>query len=315
MGKRFLIIEGPYTTTERNAIVNPLLYMLIFNSTTAQFEFYDGSSWIPVPGSEPGTYTSLATSVLNTPNISGATGALTDQIIVDGMLAMETLLMAYQGADEASANDLDISVTQGNVIEVTGNTQINAIKTNGAQNGTVLTLLFTSTPTVKHNTAGSAGYVSMLLFGGLDMVATAGDRLTLMLSEIGGTQAWREVSRTRATAWSGTYTPTLTNVANLAASTAYQCQWLRVDNIVSVSGKVDVDPTLAATATQLGISLPVTSNLGAQEDCAGTAFASGIAGQGAAILGDAANNRAEMNWISGDITNQPMYFIFQYEVI
>jgi len=114
---------------------------------------------------------------------------------------------------------------------------------------------------------------------------------------------------------SGTYTPTLTNAANLGASTAYQCQYMRVGNVVTVSGKVDVDPTLAATATQLGISLPIASNLGAQEDCAGTSFASGIAAQGAAIRGDAANNRAEMVWISGDVTNQSMYFTFTYEVI
>lgn len=114
---------------------------------------------------------------------------------------------------------------------------------------------------------------------------------------------------------SGTYTPTLANVANLAASTAYQCQYLRVGSTVTVSGKVDVDPTLAATSTQLGISLPIASNLGAAEDCAGAAFSSAIAGQGAAILGDATNNRAQMQWLSGDITNQAMYFTFTYEII
>lgn len=120
---------------------------------------------------------------------------------------------------------------------------------------------------------------------------------------------------TALTLASGTYTPTLTGVANVAASTAYQCQYMRVGSVVTVSGKVDVDPTAPAAATQLGISLPVASNLGAAEDCAGTAFAPAIAGQGAAILGDAANNRAEMNWVSADITNQPMYFTFTYEII
>lgn len=113
----------------------------------------------------------------------------------------------------------------------------------------------------------------------------------------------------------GTYTPTLTNAANLAASTAFQCQFLRVGRTVTVGGRVDVDPTLAATATQLGISLPVASNFGATEDCGGCAFASGIAAQGAGIRADAANDRAEMVWISGDITNQPMYFTFTYQVI
>lgn len=111
------------------------------------------------------------------------------------------------------------------------------------------------------------------------------------------------------------YTPTLTNVANLDASTAYETLYVRTGAHVLVAGRVDVDPTLTATATQLGISLPVSSNLGATEDCCGTAFASGIAGQGAAIRGDAANNRAEMVWVSSDVTNQPMYFTFVYEVI
>lgn len=113
---------------------------------------------------------------------------------------------------------------------------------------------------------------------------------------------------------SGHYTPTLTNVLNLAASTAFQCQWLRVGNTVHVSGRVDVDPT-AAGSTQLGITLPVASNLGAAEDCAGCAFASGIAGQGAAILADATNDRAQMQWVAVDLTNQPMYFTFTYEVL
>lgn len=115
-------------------------------------------------------------------------------------------------------------------------------------------------------------------------------------------------------ALSGTYTPTLTNVANVAASTAYECQYLRVANMVHVTGKVDVDPTTTATLTQLGISLPVASNLGAAEDLAGAGWFPGI-GQGAALLGDATNNRAELNYICGDVTNQSAYFSFSYAVI
>ncbi len=113
----------------------------------------------------------------------------------------------------------------------------------------------------------------------------------------------------------GTYTPGLTNVANLAASTAYACQYMRVGDTVTVSGQVDIDPTLAATATQLGIDLPVASNFANANECGGTAAASGIAGQVAAIRADVANNRAELVYISGDITNQPMYFSFTYLVL
>lgn len=111
-----------------------------------------------------------------------------------------------------------------------------------------------------------------------------------------------------------TYTPTLTNVANLDASTSYLATYVRISNWVFVFGKVDVDPT-AAVLTQLGISLPVASNFANDFECCGVAFASGIAGQGAAILGDPANNRAEMDWIAVDLTNQPMFFVFGYRII
>ena len=113
----------------------------------------------------------------------------------------------------------------------------------------------------------------------------------------------------------GTYTPTLNNTTNLDASTAFQCQYMRVMNTVTVSCKVEVDPTTTLTSTVLGIPLPVASNFGAEEDCAGSANASAIAAQGAAIRASAANDRCEMVWIAGDVTNQPMYMSFSYQVI
>lgn len=113
---------------------------------------------------------------------------------------------------------------------------------------------------------------------------------------------------------SGTYTPTLTNVTNVAASTAYTCQYLRVGSVVTVSGKIDIDPT-AAGAVELGISLPVSSNFAALEDCGGTASANAIAGQVAAIAADAVNDRAKLIYIAVDLTNQPMYFSFTYRII
>ena len=114
---------------------------------------------------------------------------------------------------------------------------------------------------------------------------------------------------------SDVYTPTLTDVANLDGSTAFECQYLRVINTVLVSGRVNADVTAATTSTRLGISLPIASNIGATEDVGGVGAANGIAGQSAAILGDAANNRAEMEWVSGDVGNNSMYFTFTYQVI
>lgn len=118
-----------------------------------------------------------------------------------------------------------------------------------------------------------------------------------------------------ATLSAGIYTPTLFNVANLSASTAFSCQYLRVGSTVTVSGRVDVDPVAGATLTTLGISLPIASALANANECAGSGVSPAIAGQCAAVLGDVANGRASLQWTSADVTNQALYFSFTYRVI
>ncbi len=113
---------------------------------------------------------------------------------------------------------------------------------------------------------------------------------------------------------SGIYTPGLTNAVNVAASTAYSCQYLRVGTVVTVSGQVDVDPT-GIGDTQLGIALPIASNFANANECGGAAAAPGIAGESAGIIGDAANNRATLRWTAVDVTNQAFAFTFTYRIL
>jgi hypothetical protein len=123
------------------------------------------------------------------------------------------------------------------------------------------------------------------------------------------------IAATVALITSGTYLPALTNVANLAASTAFTCQFLRVGAVVTVSGRVDVDPTAGATLTTLGISLPIASAFANAFECAGSGVSPAFAGQCAAVLGDVANGRASLQWTSADVTNQPLFFSFTYRVL
>lgn len=113
---------------------------------------------------------------------------------------------------------------------------------------------------------------------------------------------------------SGTYTPTLTNVTNVTVSTARQCTWMRVGNMVTVAGQVDVDPT-AAGATELGISLPIASALTTAFQLGGTANSNVAAGEEAMIDADATNDRARIRWTAVDVTNHTYAFIFGYEVL
>jgi len=88
-------------------------------------------------------------------------------------IAPQNRLLGKKGADVLSANDL--SLTVGNYFVVTGTTTINGIATAGWTAGSRVLLEFASTPTVKHNTAASSGYASILVSGGADHVAVAGD--------------------------------------------------------------------------------------------------------------------------------------------
>lgn len=112
-----------------------------------------------------------------------------------------------------------------------------------------------------------------------------------------------------------TYTPTLSNTTNVAASTAFVCQYLRVGNTVTVSGKVNIDPT-AAGATLLGISLPIASAFTSDEELCGTAALSGGASQeSGAIYADATNDRASLSFYAVTTSNSAWYFTFTYRVI
>lgn len=122
------------------------------------------------------------------------------------------------------------------------------------------------------------------------------------------------IAQTLTTA-AGSYTPTLTNTSNIDASTAYSCQYMRVGATVTVSGRVDLDLTLTATSSVLGISLPISSAIANANEAGGTAFCPTIAALGAAILGDATNDRATLQLISSDVGNNSYYFSFTYRIL
>jgi hypothetical protein len=111
---------------------------------------------------------------------------------------------------------------------------------------------------------------------------------------------------------SGSYTPTLTNTTNVAASVSAVCQYLRIDDNVIVHGVIQIDPT-AATTTVFGISLPIASNFGATTD--GSGLMGSNLGVSGAIIASVANDRMDATFISNSTANQNVAFTFQYTVI
>lgn len=116
---------------------------------------------------------------------------------------------------------------------------------------------------------------------------------------------------------SGTYTPTLTNVLNVASSTASVAQYFRFDNTVTVSGQVVIDPTAAATDTELGISLPIASLFASQVNCGGTLsiVSAGSYGEGGAINADVANDRAQALLRPTNTASRTYAFHFTYRIL
>lgn len=114
---------------------------------------------------------------------------------------------------------------------------------------------------------------------------------------------------------SGTYTPTLNKTTNILDSMAYACQWMRVGNVVTVSGRVDLTPT-GIGLTELGISLPVASTFHtpAQNECAGTACDI-INSKGAIIVADIANVCALLQFDAAAPNPHNFWFSFTYVVV
>jgi hypothetical protein len=102
----------------------------------------------------------------------------------------------------------------------------------------------------------------------------------------------------------------------VAASTAYICTYFRINDVVHVVGRVDIDITTGGTASLLGMSLPIASNLAAAADLSGVAAVEGGAVCSIAIKADTTNDRASFQWFaSTDITNRGFHFTFTYRVI
>jgi hypothetical protein len=144
----------------------------------------------------------------------------------------------------------------------------------------------------------------------------------LRLTQVGATAlyvSWVEVDQ-NPPVYAGVYTPALTNGANVFDSTPFECQYLRVGNTVTVSGRVDVVPQNPNASTQLRFRLPIPSNLGASEDCSGVASGTAYAALNQVITGviqpDVTNNEAILYFFSPNIAvDLNMRFHFSYQVI
>lgn len=115
-------------------------------------------------------------------------GGAYDVIFSNGDIQGKRIL-GRQGTDVVSANN--ITLGNGNAFVITGNTQVNLISSSGWTSGSVITLQFSGTPTVKHFYAPSGVYKAINWKSGADKVMTGGEVFMLVLSW--DTNYWTEV--------------------------------------------------------------------------------------------------------------------------
>jgi hypothetical protein len=84
---------------------------------------------------------------------------------------------ANAGGTVASANDL--TLTQHDYVSISGTTEVQRINTTGWTAGSQIKVLFSSTPTIKHNQSATLPNAPILVDGGSDYAPTAGSIATL----------------------------------------------------------------------------------------------------------------------------------------
>lgn len=114
-----------------------------------------------------------------------------------------------------------------------------------------------------------------------------------------------------------TYTPTLTGITNVSASSANVSGWIRIGNAVLVFAQISVTATASGANTVIDLSVPVASNFGATTQCVGVGSlvtaATEIAPVG--ITANAANDRARATFVSTSTNARTYALVFGYIVI
>lgn len=114
---------------------------------------------------------------------------------------------------------------------------------------------------------------------------------------------------------SGTYTPTLTTTANVASSIVQDCRYIRIGDQVFVSGRVSITPTAANTATRWRITLPIASNIGGDNDLAGSGAGDQTDESACNIRGDWGNDAARFECAPASTAQHLYAFTFGYTVL
>jgi hypothetical protein len=116
--------------------------------------------------------------------------------------------------------------------------------------------------------------------------------------------------------YTGSYTPTVTAVANLDSTTISSLNYFRINDTVHVFGRIGINSTASGTVTRFLLSLPLATNFTATGAAGGTlhSYTTGSSSIGGCITADTVSNQVEFNLVPTVTYELSYWFTFSYVI-
>lgn len=260
------------------------------------YTLLNGTGIVEMAGTTPsylsstgsGNIVKATSPTLTTPNIGNATG---------GTLSLSGLLTSTQGNNTQIFNSA--TATTGYQFGRMTNTSSGLLwGIEGSAAGTLLTggsayggVLTTSTST---NLELGTNQVKAITIDGTTQDVTIANNITA------------------SNLLSGTSTPTLTGVSNVASSSANAGRYFRIGKNVTVFGHISVTPTSTTTNTSIRLSLPIGATLGSTTILSGSGSARSGGDTPVFVIADTVNNEALLYFTSTDTSAHGIEYSYSY---
>jgi hypothetical protein len=255
-----------------------------FSSTATASAFIPSGATVPTNG--------MYLSAANTLNFATNSGNRMT-IGTTGSITMSSTLSLGNYLTLTTANTFIYGGTTVGSIQYGNSTSSTHLKTYGATHATLANVIQLTNNSVVSLTLAASGAAT---FGG-----------TLGINGVANSVT------------SGTYSPTLTNIANVAASSiTSNCIFQRVGNTVTVYGFIAIDPTTLSIDTSVDISLPIASAFTFSNQLFGNGVCAGVTGTSDRIViyAETTNDRAQCYLIPVSTGgSQTYYFSFSYQIL
>jgi len=342
-------------TTGTNATVLPIATytvttdtiptaLVIFNTDSLCYQSYNGSSWVNMrEGSGGGGGSQDLQSVLTVGNSTSLPIQHTSGTNATSTYTLDDIMAVGSGNDADLINGTDRAAYISFETNGTNNKSIVEIKSVGGDvtSGSAQIKLGTEIGdtakiTISGNSANFRGitggndysanyqpldYVQKVYVDALVVPDTVVYQIYPLQSAVVGATIEQSINQdfldSVRSVYSGTYTPSTTLITNVDGAAASKCFWIRVGNIVTITGNVFVQTGASVAISELSISLPITSTFAGTDD--GTGFGHPAVSSvlsNVLIASDSSINemRVSFNTLSA-LDETQLSFTFSYEIL